>query len=97
MIRYSLAVVLCLAVSAFAQDGSRGKLLYETHCIACHPEGLHERASSKVHSRADLRYQVERWAAQTGRRFSAAEIDELVEYLDSHYRLDARPPAGKAD
>lgn len=85
------AVALCLTSGAAAQDVSRGALLYETHCIMCHREGLHDRRSSKVHSYADLRAQVERWAAQTGRRFSRVEIDELVDFLDaSHYRLDLR-------
>ncbi len=85
------AVALCLTSSAAAQDVSRGAALYETHCIACHREGLHDRARSKVHSYADLRAQVERWAPQTGRRFTRVEIDELVDFLDaSHYRLDLR-------
>lgn len=86
------AVALCLTSSvAAAQDVSRGALLYETHCAACHREGLHDRKSSKVHSYAELRAQVERWAAQTGRRFTRVEIDELVDFLDaSHYRLDLR-------
>ncbi len=85
------AVALCPTASALAQDVSRGALLYETHCLSCHREGLHDRDASKVHNYADLRFQVERWAAQSGRRFTRVEIDELVDFLDaSHYRLDLR-------
>lgn len=85
------AVALCLTSSVFAQDVSRGALLYETHCVSCHREGLHDRDASKVRNYADLRFQVERWAAQTGRRFTPVEIDELIDFLDaSHYRLDLR-------
>jgi mono/diheme cytochrome c family protein len=87
------AVLACLAAAASAQDVTRGAVLYDTHCIACHREGLHDRANSKVASYADLRFQVERWTAQTGRSFSAAEREDLIEFLDaSHYRLDRRPP-----
>jgi mono/diheme cytochrome c family protein len=85
------AVALCLTAGATGQDVSRGALLYETHCGSCHREGLHDRSKSKVHTYADLRAEVERWAAQTGRRFTRIEIDELVDFLDaSHYRLDLR-------
>jgi mono/diheme cytochrome c family protein len=88
-----LAFVLlaCMAAGASAQDVSRGALLYETHCIACHREGLHDRRNSKVATYADLRFQVERWTAQTGRAFTASEREDLIEFLDaSHYRLDRR-------
>jgi len=96
MVRFSLAVVLFAACSAFAQDASRGKLLYETHCIRCHREGLHDRQNSKVASYADLRFQVQRWSRETGASLSRDDQEDLIGFLDaSHYRLDERPPTGK--
>jgi mono/diheme cytochrome c family protein len=87
--RMICAALLAMGWSAFAQDVSRGALLYETHCAACHREGLHERASSKVRTYADLRAQVERWTMESGHRFTRGEVDELIAFLDaSHYRLD---------
>jgi mono/diheme cytochrome c family protein len=87
--RMICAALLAVSSSALAQDVSRGALLYEAHCAACHREGLHERASSKVRTYADLRAQVERWTKETGRRFTRGEVDELIDFLDaSHYRLD---------
>ena len=84
-----LACMLFLAAPASGQDVSQGALLYETHCLTCHREGLHDRKTSMVKSYADLRVQVETWTRQTGRRFTAAEIEELIDFLDrSHYRLD---------
>jgi mono/diheme cytochrome c family protein len=81
------------AATASARDASRGALLYDTHCIACHREGLHDRKNSKVSTYADLRFQVERWTAQLGRRFTEADREDLIEYLDAtHYRLGQRPP-----
>lgn len=90
---FGLVLVQSLAA---AQDVSRGQLLYETHCIVCHREGLHDRKNSKVATYADLRYQVERWTKETGRPFSAAEREDLIEFLDAtHYRLDLRPRPDK--
>jgi len=89
---------LCLLVPgvAEAQDISRGQLLYETHCVVCHREGLHDRQNSKVATYTDLRRQVERWTKETKRSFSAAEREDLIEFLDAtHYRLDLNPRPDK--
>jgi mono/diheme cytochrome c family protein len=88
--------LLFVCMSANAQDISRGQMLYETHCVVCHREGLHERRNSKVATYADLRYQVERWTQQTGRSFTPAEREDLIEFLDAtHYRLDLNPRPDK--
>jgi mono/diheme cytochrome c family protein len=94
MARGLLLALALIAPGAAAQDVSRGQLLYETHCIVCHREGLHERQNSKVATYSDLRYQVERWTKETGRRFTPDEREDLIEFLDAtHYRLylQARP------
>jgi mono/diheme cytochrome c family protein len=86
-------LVLLLALvglPAAAQDAARGKLLYELHCGGCHYERVHERDRKKtvVHSLADLRDQVARRAAQTGRPFTLEDLGDMVEYLNrSHYQL----------
>jgi mono/diheme cytochrome c family protein len=91
--RWAFPLLICVAAAASAQDVTRGALLYDAHCVACHREGLHDRKSSKVSSYADLRSQVERWTAQTGRPFSDADREDLIEFLDaSHYQLDRRAP-----
>jgi mono/diheme cytochrome c family protein len=97
MNRSILAAALVLAAgAASAQDAERGRLLYETHCDACHAERLHHRSSSTVDSIEKLRLQVARWTQQTGRTFSAAEREDLVEYLaTTHYRSRITP-AGRA-
>jgi len=79
-----------VGLPAAAQDAGRGKLLYELHCGGCHYERVHERERSKtaVHSLADLRDQVARRAAQTGRQFTLEDLADIAEYLNrSHYRL----------
>ena len=88
--------LLLIGSSAAAQDVSRGQLLYETHCIRCHREGLHERKNSKVATYGDLRYQVERWTKEAGRTFTPAEREDLIEFLDAtHYRLYLNPRPDK--
>jgi mono/diheme cytochrome c family protein len=77
------------AAGARGQDVERGRLLYETHCGNCHGERLHDREKSLVRSYADLRTEVTKRAAMTGRRFSRDELEDIIEFLDrSHYRLD---------
>jgi mono/diheme cytochrome c family protein len=86
-------LVLLLALvglPAAAQDAARGKLLYELHCGGCHYERVHERDRKKtvVHSLADLRDQIARRAAQTGRPFTLEDLGDMAEYLNrSHYQL----------
>jgi mono/diheme cytochrome c family protein len=78
---------LCMS-TAGAADAQSGKLLYETHCGACHYEKLHERKSSRIDTLARLQAEVAKWAAQTNRRFTDAELGDIAEYLNqSHYRL----------
>jgi hypothetical protein len=88
----SLAVLLLLAVPAFAQDSPRGQLLYETHCGTCHYERVHQRTRSDVKDISDLRDTVARWAAQTKHQFTVEEVEEVVQYLNrSHYRFGLPP------
>lgn len=79
-----------IALPAAAQDPERGKLLYETHCGGCHYERVHERdrGRSSVATLADLRDEVARRAAQTGRPFTLEDLEDVAEYLNrSHYEL----------
>jgi cytochrome c2 len=84
---------LLLAGAAQAQDVERGRLLYETHCATCHTERLHTRQNSIIRSYGALRAEVVKRAAMTNRRFTAEELEEIIEFLDrSHYRLDLPLP-----
>jgi mono/diheme cytochrome c family protein len=87
----SLGFAMLLASQSFAQDPERGRQLYDTHCGDCHYVRVHERERSRslVHTIAELREQVARYAAQTRHRFTREDIEDLVAYLnDSHYRLE---------
>ncbi|MEO8202516.1 MAG: cytochrome c [Betaproteobacteria bacterium] len=83
-----MAVLVAVGTDSHSADPQQGRLLYETYCGTCHYPKLHDRKSSQVDTVAKLRVEVARWTAQTGRRFTPAEIEDLVDYLNrSHYRL----------
>ncbi|MDH4174835.1 MAG: hypothetical protein OEW90_08255 [Betaproteobacteria bacterium] len=85
-----LLLLACASLPAAAQDPSRGKLVYETQCGGCHYERVHQRDRDKslVQSMSDLRDQVARRAALTGRPFTLSDLEDIAEYLNrSHYRL----------
>lgn len=87
----SAALLIALAVPAWAQDADRGRQLYETHCLSCHYERIHKRDPSRslIQSRTELRVQVGRWAAQVKQPLSPQDVDDVAEFLArSHYRLE---------
>jgi mono/diheme cytochrome c family protein len=83
-----ILILISCALPASAQDAGRGRLLYETHCGACHYERVHDRLRPKVRDLTDLRDEVARWAPQTKRTFTLDEREDVVQYLnESHYRF----------
>jgi mono/diheme cytochrome c family protein len=85
-----LLLALLLATPVRAQDSVRGKLLYDTHCVACHYDRIHNRDPSKslVRSFAGLRVEVTNRARLTGQPFREEDLDDITEYLNhSHYRF----------
>ena len=85
------ALLLAAALPAWAQDAARGKEIYETQCVGCHYQRVHERdrSRSRVQSLAQLRAEVARWAQQVKRPFTLEDLDDLAEYLNrSHYRFE---------
>jgi mono/diheme cytochrome c family protein len=86
----ALSVLLAAALPAQAQDARRGRQLYETLCLTCHYEHVHDRAParSKVHSLAELRKETALRAGLTGVRFTREDLEDVVAYLDqSHYHF----------
>lgn len=93
----ALVALVLGAVSAAAQPAaevSRGQLLYDTHCLACHSEKLHWRDGRLVKDWPTLKDQVRRFQAVANLAWSDEDITEVASYLNrSIYRL---PQAGKA-
>ena len=55
--------LLCVAWAASAQTApaTRGALLYDTHCIACHTTQMHWRDNKVARDWPGLKAQVRRW------------------------------------
>ncbi len=88
--KHLIALLLIFAAPAWAQDAQRGKLVYETHCLACHYERIHKRDPSRslVRTFPQLQLEVAQRAAYTGRRFAREDLDDIAEYLNrSHYKM----------
>ena len=86
----ALIALALFGAPAPAQDAPRGKLLYETHCLACHYERIHKRdpARSLIKTQPQLRVEVVQRAALTKQRFTVEDLDDIAEYLNrTHYRL----------
>lgn len=80
-----LVAAACAALPAQAADASRGKILYETRCNACHKASVHLREARKASSFKGVREQVARWSAELRSGWSADEIDDVTLYLNNRY------------
>ncbi|MBP6252310.1 MAG: cytochrome C [Rubrivivax sp.] len=89
-------VGLLLATSLAAAEPSRGQLLYDTHCIACHSTQLHWREKRVVQDWPGLLVEVGAWQARAQLRWSAADIEAVAAYLNQTlYRLPSAPTRGE--
>jgi mono/diheme cytochrome c family protein len=82
---------LALATPAWAQ--SRGELLYQTHCIACHTTKQHWRDNRVATDWASLLALVRHWQADAMLGWSDDDILAVTRHLNaSYYRFTA--PSG---
>lgn len=79
------------AASAPAQPGaapSRGQLLYDTHCAACHDTQVHWRDARAATGWRSLKAQVRGWQARARLDWSKADVVQVTRYLnDRFYRF----------
>jgi hypothetical protein len=76
---------------------SRGQLLYDNHCVACHSKQMHWRDQRVAVDLASLRAQVLRWQAREQLAWSDADVDDVVRHLnDSIYRFAPPTRTGAA-
>ena len=64
-----------------AADVQRCRLLYETHCIACHDTRVHKRDGKIATDYDAIRMQVLRWQSNTFLRWDTGDIDAVATYL----------------
>jgi len=70
-----------------ARDNSktRGQLLYETHCIACHQSTLHIRDRRKAKSIAEINQWVSRWVSYQKLNWTIEDIQLVANYLNQQF------------
>jgi mono/diheme cytochrome c family protein len=91
----ALATLPALAQTPPANPASsRGALLYDTHCSACHNEQMHWRDKQAAVNWPSLKAQVRRWQDEQKLAWSDADVDEVARYLNTRfYRFPAPQPA----
>jgi len=88
-----LAAYGCVALAGtpLKSAPSRGELLYNTHCVACHNEQVHWRAKKLVTDVNSLFAEVDRWQANDKLEWSRDDIAQVSGYLNRlHYHFRAR-------
>jgi hypothetical protein len=68
-----------------ATPGSRGALLYETHCISCHSTQMHWRDGRVATDWASLNRQVRRWQENASLNWSEDDILEVARHLNERF------------
>lgn len=68
-----------------ARDSSRARLLYDTHCIACHTEKVHWRDQKIATDWNSLKAEVDRWQKIGGLGWTGQDILEVSNYLNTLY------------
>jgi hypothetical protein len=68
-----------------AAPGSRGALLYETHCISCHSTQMHWRDNKVAADWAGLVRQVRRWQGNASLSWSDDDILEVARHLNQRF------------
>lgn len=80
------AATIVLAAAVFLPEvaaQSRGQLLYDTHCVACHTAQVHWRDKKLVGDWASLKAQVQRWQQVSSLGWPAADVVEVSRYLNN--------------
>lgn len=75
-----------------AVPATRGQLLYDTHCVACHDKQVHWRDAKLVTSWSTLVVQVRRWQDVAKLLWTEDDILQVARHLNStiyRYRTGA--------
>jgi mono/diheme cytochrome c family protein len=90
MVFIALEGFSALACAQASLSETRGELLYDTHCVACHTAQIHWRNDRLAVDWDSLKFQVRRWQGNTGLAWSEADIIDVSRYLnETIYRYPA--------
>jgi mono/diheme cytochrome c family protein len=83
-----LVLAVLTPVHAQAPAPSRGELLYNTHCIACHSTQMHWREQRLARDWPSLKAQVRRFQGVAGLAWTEEDIGAVTRHLnDTIYRF----------
>ncbi|KQT10847.1 hypothetical protein [Ramlibacter sp. Leaf400] len=93
-VHFTAAILSTLLGSAIAQvpptPATRGAMLYENHCGACHSEQMHWRAQRRAQDWNSLRALVLQWQGEARLGWNGEDIDAVARHLnDTIYRFPA--------
>jgi mono/diheme cytochrome c family protein len=88
-------VLVPLAAVAQAPAGSRGELLYSTHCIECHTVQMHWRALRLARDWDSLKVQVRRWQGEARLNWTEEDVDAVARHLNDTIYQFPRPLASR--
>ena len=72
-------------VEARSQDFSQGKVLHDTHCMACHDTGVYTRANRTARDYGQIRAQVVRWQQNVSLHWNDTDVDQVASHVASRY------------
>jgi uncharacterized protein len=91
LIAVFMLVPALACAQAAAAPGSRGALLYDTHCISCHNTQMHWRDNKAATDWAGLVRQVRRWQGNASLDWSEDDILEVARHLNQRfYRFEIK-------
>ena len=79
---YGLVAWVGVALAADIPDLERGRALYENHCITCHGQSVHRRASTTAPTHAELRQIVQQWQEAEGLHWTEEDIVDVTAFLE---------------
>jgi mono/diheme cytochrome c family protein len=94
----SLALLIGCCGAARADEAataapSRGELLYNVHCNACHDTKRHLREKKLAVDWPSLVFQVDRWQDYAKLGWSMDDVSEVAHYLNREYYHYPNEPA----
>lgn len=78
-----LALACGMAQGQSAVPATRGQLLYDTHCVACHDRQVHWRDAKLVTNWVTLLAQVRRWQAVARLAWSDDDVRQVARHLNA--------------
>lgn len=90
---FVLAALAAAPLHAQPGEPSRGRLLYQTHCVACHDSQMHWRDRRVARDWPGLVAQVRAWQERANLGWSETDVVEVARHLNDTIYRHKRPLA----